>query len=249
MPVTTDDCKIYILRQLGEVHEASAPGMQIVAALHQNLFATDAWNMRHFLHRGEYWKRLDKRKGPDGSIVRMFGYVDEAHPHHVFAEISEAPDGRLTHRFLVAPFEVTAINTPRYCTSSEFLVGPGDEDVIVALQDAMMDADLIEGAENLSTPTAWEMSGAAGPFRVILIRDGGDWEDPAVCFYRTDTRAVYLPPASAQKTLAAAWDWFQGRVDAKKRDMLTVWIMRALADAQAWAPLAIDGDEQAGEGV
>ncbi len=30
MPSTTDDCKIYILRQLGEVHEASAPGMQIV---------------------------------------------------------------------------------------------------------------------------------------------------------------------------------------------------------------------------
>lgn len=249
MPVTTDDCKIYILRQLGEVHEASASGMQIVAALHQDLFATDAWNMRHFLHRGEYWKRLDKRKGPGGATVRMFAYVDPAHPYHVFAEISEAPDGTLTHRFLVAPFEVTAINTPRYCTSSEFLAGPGDEDVVVALQDAMMDAELIEGAENLSTPTAWEASSAAGPFRVIMVRDGGDWEDPAVCFYRTDTRAVYLPPASAQKTLAAAWDWFQGRVDAKKRDMLTVSIMRALADAQAWAPLAIDGDEQAGEGV
>jgi len=47
MPSTTDDCKIYILRQLGEVHEASAPGMQIVAALHQDLFATDAWNVRN----------------------------------------------------------------------------------------------------------------------------------------------------------------------------------------------------------
>ena len=29
-------------------------------------------------------------------------------PHHVFAEISEAPDGTLTHRFLVAPFQVAA---------------------------------------------------------------------------------------------------------------------------------------------
>jgi hypothetical protein len=34
-------------------------------------------------------------------------------------------------------------------------------------------------------------------------------------------------------------------VDAKKRDMLTVWVMRVLADTQAWAPLAIFGaDEQ-----
>jgi len=47
MPSTTDDCKIYILRQLGEVHEASAPGMQIVAALEKDLFATDAWNVRN----------------------------------------------------------------------------------------------------------------------------------------------------------------------------------------------------------
>jgi hypothetical protein len=109
----------------------------------------------------------------------------------------------------------------------------------------MIDAELIEGAENLSTPTAWEISGAAGSFEVIMVRDGGDWEDPAVCFYRTDTRAVYLPPASAQKTLAAAWDWFEHTVDAKTRDMLTVWVMRVLADTQAWAPLAIFGaDEQ-----
>lgn len=250
MAVTTDDCKIYILRQLGAVHEASAPGMQLVAALHQDLFATDAWNMRHFLHRTEYWKRLDKRKEPGGSTVRMFGYVDPAHPYHVFAEISEGRDGTLTHRFLAAPFQVAAVKTPRYCTSSEFLAGPGDEDAIVALQDAMMDAELIEGAENVSTPTAWELSGAAGSFQVIMVRDGGDWEDPAVCFYRTDTRAVYLPPASAQKTLASAWNWFEGQVDGKKRDMLTFWLMRALADAQAWSPLAtFGGDEQPIEGV
>jgi hypothetical protein len=245
MPVTTDDCKIHILRQLGPIHEASAPGMQLVAALHQDLYTTDAWNMRHFLHRTEYWKRLDKRRGPNGSTVRMFGYVEPAHPYNVFAEITEAQGGTLTHRFLVAPFQIAAVKTPRSSASSEFLAGPGDDDVIAALQDAMIDAELIEGAENLSTPTAWEISGAAGSFEVIMVRDGGDWEDPAVCFYRTDTRAVYLPPASAQKTLAAAWDWFEHTVDAKKRDMLTVWVMRVLADTQAWAPLAIFGaDEQ-----
>jgi hypothetical protein len=65
-----------------------------------------------------------------------------------------------------------------------------------------------------------------------------------------NTRAVYLPPASAQKTLASAWDWFEGQVDGKKRDMLTFWLMRALADAQAWSPLAtFGGDEQPIEGV
>ena len=63
MPTTTDDCKIYILRQLGPIHEASAPGTQLVAALHQDLFADDAWSMQHHLHRDEYWKRVSNRTG------------------------------------------------------------------------------------------------------------------------------------------------------------------------------------------
>ncbi len=240
MPATTHDCKLHILRALGPVHEESAPGMRLVQALHQDLYTEDAWCLRHHLHDGDYWKRLDKRKGPGGTTVRMFAYVDQAHSYHIFAEVTEARDGTLTHRLLAAPFQVATIVTPRYCTSSEFLAGTGDEDVIAAIRDAMADAELIEGAENLATPTAWEIGGAAGAFRVLMVRDGGDWEDPATCFYRTDTRKVYLPPASAQKVLTSAWDWFEGAVDAKKRDMLTIWMMRALADADAWKPLTLD---------
>lgn len=96
------------------------------------------------------------------------------------------------------------------------------------LRDLLVDHTHIEEPENPTIPLEWFFNNADGPpyytrEGVLLYRDGGDSELPAVLFYRFPIQsdhlqapAVHIPPADQQARLADAggdlWQTFEGNL-------------------------------------
>lgn len=126
---------------------------------------------------------------------------------------------------------------------------------MLELRDLLVEKTHIEEPENPSVPIDWFCNNDDGPpyhtrEGVLLYRDGGDIEEPAVLFFRTGSRPTHAPPGvhvpapEHQAMLAeAALDlWRTNAGTASPLTVINQYLEQVLNDETQWEPYEFTDD-------